>query len=72
MAVRPSGGATVYHALVLAASRGPTDPVAQSQGLSHKCLVRAAGQPMLQRVVAALQASASIGRIAISIDDPWG
>lgn len=70
MAVRPPGGATVYHALVLAASRGPADPVAQSQGLTHKCLVQAAGQPMLQRVVAALQASASIGKITISIDDP--
>ncbi len=68
--MHPSGGAGVYHALVLAASRGAPDPVAKLQGLDHKCLVRAAGQPMLQRVVAALQASASVDRIAICVDDP--
>lgn len=59
-----------YTALVLAASRGPEDPVAKAQGLRHKCLVSAAGQPMLQRVWAALAVSASVGPIAVCIDDP--
>ncbi len=70
MPARPPGGAAVYHALVLAASRGREDPVARLQGLDHKCLARVAGQPMLQRVVGALQASASVDRIAICVDDP--
>ena len=56
-------------ALVLAASRGPEDPVARSEGVTHKCLVDVAGVPMLARVLEALQASPSVEGIAISIDD---
>ncbi len=59
-----------FTALVLAASRGAADPVARAEGLSHKCLVDTAGTPMLLRVLAALQASPSVGPIAISIEDP--
>jgi GTP:adenosylcobinamide-phosphate guanylyltransferase len=57
-------------ALVLAGRRGPADPVADAAGLSHKCLVPAAGVPMLARVVEALAASRSVRRIAVSIEDP--
>jgi GTP:adenosylcobinamide-phosphate guanylyltransferase len=58
-----------FTALVLAASRGPSDPVAEAEGSSHKCLVEVAGRPMLLRVLDALGASPSIGAIAVSIED---
>lgn len=59
-----------FSALVLAASRGPDDPMARALGVDHKCLIQTAGVPMLCRVLDALAASASVARIAISIDDP--
>ena len=54
-------------ALVLAASR-PQDPVARHAGQSHKALVRAGGVPMLIRVLRALEASRSIGRVAVCLE----
>ena len=58
-------------ALVLAGSRrGESDPVARYRGAPAKCLVTAAGVPMLARVVLALQQSPKVGRILISADDP--
>lgn len=60
-------GATAT-ALVLAAARGPDDPMARACGVAHKALVPVAGVPMLQRVVEALEASGCVGRIAVSID----
>ena len=59
-----------FTALVLAAGRGTDDPVAASQNLGHKCLVRVGGEPMLLRVLRALSASQRVGRIAISIEHP--
>ncbi len=59
-----------FTALVLAGRRGGHDPVAQAAGVSHKCLVPAAGVPMLRRVVEALAASPSVGPIAVSIEQP--
>ena len=57
-------------ALVLAGSRpGAPDPVADSEGVSHKALLTLAGEPMLGRVVAALR-EARIERIAVSTNDP--
>ena len=58
-----------FTALVLAAGRGADDPLATARGLSHKCLVRVGGEPMLLRVLGALGASRRVGRIAISIED---
>lgn len=58
-----------WSALVLAAGRGPHDPMARVYGVSHKCLVEVTGQPMLARVVAALRSHPAIRRIALSIDD---
>lgn len=63
-------GEVVYSALVLAAGRGPDDPMAKTFGIAHKCLVPVAGKPMLARVVNALKASRNIGTITICIDDP--
>lgn len=56
-------------ALILAAARrGVEDSVAKLQDKSHKCLVEIDGVAMLERVVAALDESGTIGRILISIE----
>jgi CTP:molybdopterin cytidylyltransferase MocA len=54
--------------LVLAASRGPQDPVAQHAGQSHKALVEVDGVAMLVRVLRALQESRSAGPIAVCVE----
>lgn len=68
-AERIANGDQPFAALVLAASRGPEDPVARSENTSHKCLVDVAGMPMLVRVLEALEASPSVAGIAVSIED---
>jgi len=56
-------------ALILAASRlGPQDVVAQSQKVSHKCLVVLDGMIMLERVVREIKAARNVDRIFISIE----
>jgi len=56
--------------LILAASRlGSQDVVAQSQNVSHKCLITLDGMIMLERVVGVLKASKYIDRIFISIEN---
>lgn len=65
-----SGENRRFTTLILAASRGPDDPVARSEAKSHKCLVDVAGSPMLERVVGALSASPSVSTMAISIEAP--
>ncbi len=59
-----------WAAIVLAAGRGPNDPMAKAYGVSHKCALPVKGVPMLRRVVNALQESQSIASIAISIESP--
>jgi len=59
---------TRYTALVLAASRGNLDPLAQAGGVSHKCFIDIAGQPMLRRVVEAVLASGRVGRTIVGIE----
>ncbi|HJQ57659.1 MAG TPA: nucleotidyltransferase family protein [Vineibacter sp.] len=58
-----------FTALVLAGSRGAVDPVAQAAGVAHKALAPVAGRPMLLRVLDALRASPSVGRIALALQD---
>jgi 2-C-methyl-D-erythritol 4-phosphate cytidylyltransferase len=58
-----------WTALVLAAGRGPDDPMARAFGVSHKCLVEVGGVAMLARVLATLRAHPAITRIAVSIED---
>lgn len=60
---------TRYTALVLAATRGNLDPLAAAGGVSHKCFIDIAGQPMLRRVVEAVSASGRIGRIIVMIEE---
>ncbi len=59
-----------FTALVLAADRGPDDPVSRAAGVAHKCLAPVAGRAMLERVVTALAASRHVDRIALSLRDP--
>lgn len=56
------------HALVLAGSRGPTDPVASATGLPHKALVPVDGVPMLERVINTLFEVDGIDHVIISSD----
>ena len=57
-------------ALILAASRlGPQDVVAQSQNVSHKCLITLDGMIMLERVVREIKEIRDIDRIFVSIEN---
>ncbi len=58
-----------WAALVLAGSRGETDPVATSEGLADKALVDVGGTTMLARVVSAIGAAGGT-RIAVSANAP--
>ncbi len=70
--IRPEDAETggPFTALVLAGRRGGDDPVARYCGVEQKCLAPAGGLPMLVRVVEALAASPSIGRIFVVLEDP--
>ena len=57
-----------YNAVVLAASRGNLDPLAQAGGVSHKCFIDIAGRPMLSRVVEAVMASPRVARTIVAIE----
>ncbi len=57
------------NAVVLAGSRGGTDPVAQHAGVSDKALITLGGQTMLARVIEALRA-AGIERVAVAANAP--
>jgi len=58
-----------WRAIILAAGRGPNDPMAAAYGVSHKCLVEIGGVPMLRRVVETLAAHPAIAGISVAIDD---
>jgi len=57
-----------YTILVLAASRGNLDPLAQAGGVSHKCFIDIAGEPMLRRVVGAVLDSGRGKRVIVAIE----
>lgn len=61
-------GAARWTALVLAAGRGPDDPLARAAGVSHKAIVAVGGVPMIARVVASLRGCQAIGTIVVSIE----
>jgi hypothetical protein len=61
-------GDPIYTALVLAASRGNLDPLAQAGGVSHKCFIDIAGRPMLARVVEAVLQSPRVKRTIVAIE----
>lgn len=64
----PVVSAPSFTALVLAGSRGPEDAVAKAAGVSHKALAKVAGRAMLERVLAALASSPSIGRVIVQCE----
>jgi GTP:adenosylcobinamide-phosphate guanylyltransferase len=51
-----------WNVLVLAAGRGPDDPMAKAYGVTNKCLIPVAGLPMLARAIAALEDSGAVTR----------
>lgn len=57
-----------WNVLVLAAGRGPDDPMAKAYGVTHKCLIEVGGEPMLKRVIRTLLAQADIGSIRVAIE----
>jgi len=57
-----------WTALILAGSRGATDPVAQAAGTQYKAFAEINGRPMIAYVIDALRAEPRIGRIAASIE----
>lgn len=61
---------SAWSVIVLAAGRGPGDPMAKAFGVAHKCALPVVGIPMLQRVLAALAAAGLRQPVFISIDDP--
>ncbi len=57
--------------LVLAGRRaGKVDPLAQAHGVSDKCLVPLAGQPLIAHVLETLQAVSNIRKITVSVNEP--
>jgi GTP:adenosylcobinamide-phosphate guanylyltransferase len=46
-----------WRAIILAAGRGPDDPMAKAFGVAHKCTLPIAGKPMVQWVLDALRSS---------------
>lgn len=58
-----------WSALVLAASRGPHDPMAKAFEVKHKCLLPIVGKPMIAYVIETLRQHPQIATIAISIED---
>ncbi|MCA9574123.1 MAG: nucleotidyltransferase family protein [Polyangiales bacterium] len=59
-----------YTALLMAGSRGPSDPVATFCGISHKALADIAGLPMVEHVLRTLADAREVGRIIAVIEAP--
>ncbi len=57
-----------WHAIVLAGSRGPDDPMAKAFSVVHKCLLPIAGEPMLKKVIRTLLTHDNIASVAVCIE----
>jgi GTP:adenosylcobinamide-phosphate guanylyltransferase len=57
-----------WTAVVLAGSRGPSDPVAEAAGVSHKAFAEVAGRTMIARVLDTLAAVPQISRVIVVIE----
>lgn len=57
-----------WNVLVLAAGRGPDDPMAKAYGVTHKCLIEVGGEPMLKKVIHTLLSSSQIASVTVSIE----
>jgi GTP:adenosylcobinamide-phosphate guanylyltransferase len=58
-----------WRCIILAASRGPDDPMARHFGVAHKCNIEMIGKPMLQWVLDALRTTAVARPYVLVIDD---
>ena len=58
-----------YTALLMAGSRGPSDPIATHCGVTHKAVAPIAGRPMITYVLDALVAAPEVGRIIAVIEE---
>jgi GTP:adenosylcobinamide-phosphate guanylyltransferase len=59
-----------WSAIVLAGSRGPSDPMARAYGVLHKCMIDIAGTPMIKRVVQSLRSVDAIDDVTVAIEKP--
>jgi GTP:adenosylcobinamide-phosphate guanylyltransferase len=59
-----------WHAVILAAGRGPDDPMAKAFKVAHKCTIAIAGKPMLQWVIEALKKTHIEKPYIVVIDKP--
>jgi GTP:adenosylcobinamide-phosphate guanylyltransferase len=59
-----------WQAVVLAASRGPDDPMAKAYGVLHKCRIPIGGEAMIARVVSALQKSGCVEDVSVVTETP--
>lgn len=59
-----------WQAIILAAGRGPDDPMARAYGVANKCTIPIGGVPMLRRVAEALKASDCVASITVAIENP--
>ncbi|MGH6907339.1 MAG: NTP transferase domain-containing protein [Aestuariivirga sp.] len=57
-----------WHAIILAAGRGPEDRLAKAYGVANKCVIEVGGKPMLARVALALRHSKEVASTLISIE----
>ncbi len=59
-----------WRCIILAAGRGPDDPMVKAFGVEHKCTLPLAGKPMLQWVLDALRGSRLKKPFVVVIDNP--
>ena len=58
-----------WRTVILAAGRGPNDPMVEAFGIAHKCALPIAGKPMLAWVIEALAGANLQTPFLVSIDD---
>ncbi|MBC8036090.1 MAG: nucleotidyltransferase family protein [Rhizobiales bacterium] len=58
-----------WNAIILAAGRGPNDPMAKAYGVANKCAIPVGGTPMLARVAKALRESGEVTSTLVSIEN---
>jgi GTP:adenosylcobinamide-phosphate guanylyltransferase len=58
-----------WRVVILAAGRGPDDPMAKAFGVAHKCTLPLNGKPMLEWVLAALRKTQLQKPFVVVIDD---
>lgn len=58
-----------WRVIILAAGRGPDDPMAKAFGVAHKCTLPLNGKPMLEWVLAALRKTQIQKPFVVVIDD---